>query len=150
MKRIVATLLLVGLACVLPACNVAKPAPQNYHTVSTVVAAPPSQVLEWIRGDAMANGAQIAGESANSIQVDFGVAPRTIPVPTDYGLWGTPTSFRETEVFSSAVFHVSPTNGGSLVTMFNNPIYWHPEHRLWLPGPYDTVPGTELLRRMSN
>jgi hypothetical protein len=67
-------------------------------------------------------------------------------VPTEYGLWGTRVSFRDTEVHGSALFQVRTVSGGSVVEMWNNPIYWHPDIQCWLPGPYDVAPGSELLR----
>ena len=43
---------------------------------------------------------------------------------------------------------MSPAAGGSIITLYNNPIYWHPDIGVWLPGPYDVSPGAEMLERV--
>ncbi len=130
----------------LAACNTAKPAPQMGPRSSLMIAQSPSGALQTLRSEAENRGGRVVEESANSMFVDFGVATRRVPIPTEYGLWGTRVSFRDTEVHSSAYYVAEACAGGTRVSIFENPIYWHPDYKSWLPGPYDTAPGVDALR----
>lgn len=143
-RPILALLLAAPLA--LTACHTAQPSPQRFAQVVQHVPGTPSQVLGQIKADAGARGWRILDEGVDSVVVDFGTAVARIPVPTEYGLWGTRVSFRDTEVHGSALYMVNADAKGTVVTMWNNPIYWHPDYQNWLPGPYDLAPGKELLR----
>ena len=148
MRRFALALIATTGLFALPGCHTAKPAVQTFHDVTYVVPGSPSDVLAKLRQGAAGNGVQMDGPS--SMRVDFGQATHRVPVPTEYGLWGTRVSFRDTLVRSSAVYHVAATNDGqSLVTMVNNPIYYHPDNKVWLPGPYDVNPGAELIHNIA-
>lgn len=127
------------------ACNTAKPAPQMGARTSMLINGDPNAVLQSLRSTAGARGGQVVEETANSMAVDFGTQTMRIPVPTKYGLWGSRVSWRDTEVHSSAFYWVEPCEGGTRVTVMNNPIYWHPDYKSWLPGPFDVAPGFEAL-----
>ncbi len=146
MSRAPALLCALALALALPACHTAQPTPQRFARVRVHMKGNQNQVLEQIRSDATARGWRVDFEAPDAIGVDFGVQEMRIPVPTEYGLWGTRVSFRNTEVHSSAIYQVSPVSDGAVVTLWNNPIYWHPDYKVWLPGPYDIAPGRDLLR----
>jgi hypothetical protein len=49
------------------------------------------------------------------------------------------------EVHGAALYMAMDGPHGTVVTMWSNPIYWHPDYRIWLPGPFDLAPGAELL-----
>ena len=136
--------LLAGAA--VAGCHTAQPADQSFHHVTTVVPEAPSVLAARIAGDAAAEGYLVSRDGPLGVTVDFGEQIMRVPVPTDYGLWGTRVSFRDTRVRSSAGYRIAPgPNGGSRVTMTNNPIYWHPDIKVWLPGPYDVAPGVAML-----
>ncbi len=131
MRRFAAALIASLGLLALTGCHTAKPAVQTFHDVSYVVPAPPADVIAQLRAGAHGNGVMMDGP--NSLRVDFGQATHRVPVPTEYGLWGTRVSFRDTLVRSSAIYHVEATaDGRSIVTMVNNPVYWHPDHGTWL------------------
>jgi hypothetical protein len=146
MSRPLALALLLAAPFALSACHTAQPSPQRFAQVIQRVSGTPAQVLTRIKSDAAARGWNILDEGVDSVVVDFGTAVARIPVPTEYGLWGTRVSFRDTEVHGSALYMVNADSKGTTVTMWNNPIYWHPDYQNWLPGPYDLAPGKELLK----
>ena len=139
----------VAAASLLGGCNTAKPAPQFTSRMSVLVSASPSAALNALRNEAQAEGGRIAAESADSFTADFGVQTRRIPIPTEYGLWGTRVSYRDTEVHSVTTYSARSGPSGTVVSVFQNPIYWHPDYKVWLPGPHDMVPGLEAIREMS-
>lgn len=145
MSRAIALILVAALPAALGACNTAKPAPQQGARMSMIVQGAPGAVLQGLKSEAAARGGTVVQETANTMVVDFGTAERRIPVPTEYGLWGTRVSFRDTEVHSSAHYWVESAKSGTRVTVFNNSIYWHPDYKSWLPGPYDVAPGFDAL-----
>jgi hypothetical protein len=147
--RLLALPFVLGLALGLAGCHTAKPAPQMATIVTVQATGSPQQVLDRIRGDAVAQGFHVLAETVNGVHVDYGVRRMTVPVPTEYGLWGTRVSFRETEVHSSVIYHVHPdtTGRGTQVTLWNNPIYYHPDYKVWLPGPFDVEPTAMLEAR---
>lgn len=129
----------------LAACNVAKPAPQRFDVQVLELAANPAAMVAQIEANATAAGFAVVSDGTETVFVDFGTREMTIPVPTEYGLWGARTVFRTTAVKPSAVYRVLPTATGVRVTVHNNPIYWHPDVKAWLPGPHDVTPSGEWL-----
>ena len=137
----------IALSLATGACNTAKPAPQMGARTSLLMNGAPTAVLQSLRGTTASQGGQVTDETVNSMAVDFGVQTMRIPIPTEYGLWGTRVSWRDTEVHSSAFYWVEACEGGTRVTVLNNPIYWHPDYKSWLPGPFDVSPGFEALTK---
>ncbi len=129
----------------LTACNVAKPAPQLFDSPVIELAANPEATVAQIEANAAASGFAVVSDGVETVFVDFGTREMTIPVPTEYGVWGTRTVFRNTAVKPSAVYRILPTPTGVRVTIHNNPVYWHPDFKVWLPGPHDLSPGREWL-----
>ncbi len=148
MRRALAPLLGLLALLTLGACHTAKPAIQNFANVTYEVADTPDAVVDRLRTDASAAGYDVWMDGPRTVRIDFGVQNMRVPVPTEYGLWGTRVSFRDTQVRSSAVYSVGTSAAGSLVTLANNPVYWHPDIGVWLPGPYDVSPGAEMLNRL--
>lgn len=145
MSRTLTTLALASAALGLAACNTAKPAPQYVGRMSMTLRADPGRVVSTIRQAVAENGGRITAESGDTILASFGQQTRRVPVPTQYGLWGTRVSYRDTEVINATSYSVQQVPGGSVVTILQNPIYWHPDSKQWLPGPHDMVPGLEAL-----
>jgi len=140
---------LVAAAAVVSGCNTAKPAPQFTSHMTLVVPASAPTALEALRREAQSLGGAITAETADSFTADYGVQSRRIPVPTEYGLWGSRVVFRETEVHSVTTYSARKSPEGTLVSVSQNPIYWHPDYKVWLPGPHDSVPGMDALRDLS-
>ena len=149
LSALVATSLLLSSSLLLTGCNTAKPAPQFTSRMSVVVSASPGAALSALRQEAVNEGGVVTAENATSFTADYGVQVRRIPVPTEYGLWGTRVSYRETEVHTSVTYAARAGDGGTVVSLLQNPIYWHPDYKVWLPGPHDTVPGLSALRELS-
>ena len=149
MARPILVAALAAAALASAACNTAKPAPQFVTRMAMTLPVPPHVVMSALRTESAEEGGAIAAETADSLTVDYGVQARRIPVPSDYGLWGTRVTFRTTEVHRLATYIVTPSPDGSVVTILSNPIYWHPDYRVWLPGPHDTAPGLNALVRMA-
>lgn len=147
-KALIPTLALVA-ALGLTGCHVAKPAVQSFGQVSVMLPESPDAVAERLHADAASSGYLASRDGAHTVRVDFGTRVMRVPVPTEYGLWGTRVVFRDTKVSSSAVYRVSASPGGSTVTLYNNPTYYHPDIGVWLPGPYDVSPGADLLARLT-
>jgi hypothetical protein len=133
----------------LGACNTAKPAPQMGARTAMLVPGSPSSALASVRGQVAARQGTVVSETANSMVVDFGEQTMPVPVPTDYGLWGSRVSWRETQVRSSAMYHAEACPQGTMVTIFTTPIYWHPDLKQWLPGPFDVPPGFQTLAQVA-
>lgn len=151
MPRVLAALaapVALAAASLLAGCNTAKPAPQYVGRMAMVVPEDSASVLARLRSEASAQGGTVVQEGADAFSVDFGVQTRRIPIPTEYGLWGTNTCYRETEVHETATYGVRAVQGGTLVSITHNPVYWHPDIKVWLPGPHDMVPGMDALRDM--
>ena len=107
----------------------------------------PASLAARLRNDAAANGFGVTQNGPFDLTVDFGEQEMRVPVPTEYGLWGTRVSFRDTWVRGSTAYSITPAaGGGSRVTMSNNPIYYHPDIGVWLPGPYDVATGMDMLQ----
>ncbi len=149
MRRAIIPTLVLAAAFGLTGCHVAKPAVQSFGNVSVQLPESPNAVAERLHADASSGGYDVWMDGPHTIRVNFGTQRMRIPVPTEYGLWGTAVVFRDTKVNSSAVYRVSAAPGGSTVTLYNNPTYWHPDIQVWLPGPYDVSPGAEMLERLT-
>ena len=145
MSRKLTTAAIAACALGLAACNTAKPAPQYVGRMAMTVRADPATVLSTLRSAVSEQGGQVTAQSADTIQVNFGQQTRRVPVPTEYGLWGTRVTYRDTEVWNAATYTVQQVQGGTVVTILQNPIYWHPDIQTWLPGPHDMVPGLDAL-----
>jgi len=99
-----------------------------------------------MRADAVARGWRVVDEGVDSILVDFGVAAARVPVPTDDGR----VTLRDTEVHATALYRFDVAADGAAITMWNDPVYWHPDWRVWLPAPGGLAPGDALLRELSS
>src|SRR4051812_35123929 len=107
MSRLLALAAVPALALALGACHTAQPSPQRFAQVIQRTSGSSQQVLGQIKQDAQARGWRIVDEGVDSVVVDFGTTVARIPVPTEYGLWGTRVSFRDTEVHGSALYMVN-------------------------------------------
>lgn len=105
----------------------------------------PQQALEVVRADAVARGFRIADMGLDSLVIDFGTARAQVPVADDAS--GARTTLSDTEVHCTALYLFAPAPGGSMVTVFDQPTYWHPAERVWLPGPPGVSPGRDGLLR---
>jgi hypothetical protein len=131
----------VALALALGACGSA-PTPQPRFARTTLhVPEGPQRALVQLKADAASRGWRVVDEGLDTLVVDFGVATARVPVPTDDGR----VALRDTEVHATALFKFDAAPQGADVTMWNNPIYWHPDYRVWLPAPDDLAPGDVLL-----
>jgi hypothetical protein len=149
MSRLPAPAALAAAGLAVAACSTAQPAPQRLARVVMRSGDPPYRVIERIRSDAVARGWRVIDESPDSVAVDFGTQEMRVPVPTEFGLWGSRVMLRDTEVHGSALYTVAEGPNGTVITMWNNPIYYHPDVLCWLPGPYDVAPGAEFLRQVA-
>jgi hypothetical protein len=136
MRAFVLGILYVTLA----ACAAPTAAPRLSRTTLHVPVGPQRALVE-LKADAIARGWRVVDEGIDTLVVDFGVATARVPVPHDDGS----VAMRDTEVHATALFKFDATRPGADVTMWNNPIYWHPDYRVWLPAPDDLAPGDVLL-----
>jgi hypothetical protein len=104
----------------------------------------PQHVLAQIRSDAQSRGGRVADEGPDSVLVDFGVTDARVAVADD--ATGASSALCDTEIHCTALYVVTAAEGGASVVVFDNPVYWHPVERIWLPGPAGVAPGRELLR----
>jgi len=125
----------------LAACASASSATPRIARTTLHVADEPQRALLSVKADAMTRGWRVVDEGPDSLVVDFGTAMARVPVATE----GGGVSMRDTEVHATALFRFDPGPGGAAVTMWNHPIYWHPDHRVWLPAPDELSPGDALL-----
>lgn len=123
------------------------PGPRPALTVRMPRAAP--EILEALRIGAVRGGFRIAAETADSVHVDFGVSLVDLPVPTVPGDDRSPTRMRRTEVHAEAIYQVSPLEAGAVVTLHDDPIYWHPDSSAWFPAPSGLAPGVLFLARVA-
>lgn len=130
-------------------CHTAQPSPLRAVRIMQTVDSSPPRALDRVKSVARAHGWRVLDEGADSVMVDFGVQTVRIPVSTQSGLWGPHVSVRETEVHGSALYTVSASANGTVVELWSNATYWHPDYKCWLPGPFDISPGTELLARVA-
>jgi len=131
----------VAVLLALGACHAAQPAPPRPARIVLHVPHAPQRALTELKLDAVAHGWRVVDEGLDSLVIDFGVATARVPVATDDG----PAAMRDTEVHATALYRFDAAAGGAAVTMWNNPIYWHPELRVWLAAPDDLAPGDALL-----
>ncbi len=145
MRKVFVTALALA-AVAMAGCHTAKPADQRFHNTVVDTVDAPSVVMANLTADATNNGFGVSQSGPFDLVVDFGEQVMRVPVPTDYGIWGSRVSFRNTRVRGSAAYSVSAApGGGSRIRMSNNPIYYHPDIGNWLPGPYDVPPGGGVL-----
>jgi len=104
--------------------------------------AEPNAILAALRDVALAQGFRVAAETADTIEVDLGVAPCTVAAG------GDGSARRTTEVHASAVFRVARAGDGphaSFVTLRPSSALWHPDRRAWVPATIGATPGLDLL-----
>lgn len=148
-RRRTAAALLAG-ACCLTACTTVVAAPRAVDRTTAVVATDANTVLSALRSEALRQGGLVTSESATSFTVDYGVQVRRVQVPTDDGPWGSRTESRETEVHTTVTYSARDSRDGAVVSLAAEPIYWHPDRRIWLPAPREPVPGREVLRGLAS
>ncbi len=133
--------LVLGFA--LAGCRSPATAPVPTSTRSRISDSP-QHVLTRISEDAQSRGWRIADMGPDSLLVDCGVSAARVDVADDVS--GSTSTPRDTEVHCTALFVVTAAPGGAQITVFDNPVYWHPAERVWLPGPSGVAPGRDLLR----
>jgi len=133
--------LLVLTSLALAACHSASPTPPRFARTVVQVPDTPQRALLSVKADAMAHGWRVADEGLDSLVVDFGVATARVPLTTADGR----VALRDTEVHATALYKFDTAPQGATVTMWNNPICWHPDFKVWLPAPDDLSPGDVLL-----
>jgi hypothetical protein len=132
-----------AVALILAGCAAAAPPDAPEAPVTLRLPADPAFVLAALRETVLARGLRIADETADSIEVDLGVAPCTVALP---GEAAGPR--RATEVHASARYLVCGDRDAphvALVTLVPANAWWHPDRRAWLALPPDRGPGLELL-----
>jgi hypothetical protein len=134
----------------LGACGVFSPPSTRFARTTMHVPLAPQAALTRMKLDAAARGWRVADEGVDSIVVDFGVAAARVPVAEDDGLFGTRTTERDTEIHATALFRFESEPPGASVTMWNDPVYWHPDLRVWLPATAGPAPGEVLLRALAS
>lgn len=134
------------LAFALAGCRATAPGPVPTSTRGLAHDSP-QHVLSRISAGAQARGWRIADMGPDSVLVDCGVTAARVDVADDAG--GSSTTPRETEIHCTALYVVTAAPGGASVTVFDNPVYWHPDERVWLPGPSGVAPGRDLLREFA-
>jgi hypothetical protein len=134
----------IVLACALALAGCRSPATAPVPTSTrSRIADSPQRVLTRITEEAQARGWRIADMGPDTVLVDCGVAAARVDVADDVS--GATSTPRETEIHCTALFVVTAAPGGAQVTVFDNPVYWHPDARVWLPGPSGAAPGRDLL-----
>lgn len=129
----------VGCTSVAPDAGPPPPAP-----MSMMVRAAPADIMLRLKREAVAQGAAVVRETADSFSVDWGIQTRRVRLPASGSLPGADATYCETEVHESARYGVrSARDGCTLVSITHTPTWWHPRLRCWFPGPFEPPPAPE-------